>query len=159
MRVVGGGGMVISKSTPFTRNATMTALYHAHSGLRYLVLLLAVVALVMFVHGYVTRRAAGKGDRVTMAAFTGALDLQILLGVGLIVAGIFYGALMGHLMMMTLAAVSAHAAAAIARKSPDDRRAHAIRLAGVGLALLLMVGGIMAIGRGPLETSIPTQTS
>ena len=136
----------------------MTALYHAHSGIRYLVLLLAIVAVAMFLHGYLTRRSPGKADRITMAAFTGVLDLQILLGIGLIAAGIFYGALMGHLMMMILAAVSAHAAGVMARKATDSRRAHAIRLVGVALALVLIVGGVMAIGRAPLESNAPAMT-
>ena len=134
----------------------MTALYHAHSSVRYLVLVLAIVAIAFAIHGYLTRRASGKGDRVSMSVFTGLIDLQILLGVGLIVMGIFYGALMGHLMMMVLAAVAAHGAAVMARRA-EGRRAHTIRLVGVVLALVLIVGGIMAIGRSPLETSIPTQ--
>jgi hypothetical protein len=133
----------------------MIVLYQAHSGVRYLVLLLALVAVAMFLHGFVTRRPAGKADRVLMGAFTGVLDLQILLGVALIVGGIFYGQLMGHLMMMLLAVISAHAAGVLARKATDHRRAHAIRLAGVVLALLLIVGGVMAIGRAPLESNAP----
>lgn len=133
----------------------MTALYHAHSGVRYLVLLLALVVLAMALHGYFTRRPSGKADRGAMAAFTGVLDLQIVLGIILIVAGIFYGALMGHLFMMIFAAVAAHAAAVMARKSTNDRSAHAIRMAGVALALALIVGGVMAIGRTPLESNAP----
>lgn len=137
----------------------MTALYQAHSGVRYLVLLLGLIAVLLFLYGLIARRPSGKVERVTMSAFTGVLDLQILLGIGLIVAGIFYGALMGHMIMMILAAVSAHAAAVMARKATVDRRAHAIRLAGVALALLLIVGGVMAIGRTPLESSVPVVTS
>lgn len=134
-------------------------LYQAHSGVRFLVLLLALVVIIAALHGLLTGRASGKTDRITMGAFTGVLDLQMLLGIGLIIAGIFYGALMGHLMMMILAIASAHVAARLARKSVDDRRAHAIRLAGAALALALILGGVMAIGRGPLESNIPTLTS
>ena len=134
----------------------MTALYHAHSGVRYLVLLLALIVVVTAIHGLVTRRASGKADRVTMSAFTGVLDLQILLGVTLIVAGIFYGALMGHLLMMILAAGAAHGASVMSRKTTDDRRAHTLRLGGVVLALVLIVGGVMAIGRTPFESNVPT---
>lgn len=161
LRAVGRGGMVIPVpcASRLPNDATMIALYQAHSGVRYLVLLLAVIVIVMALHGVITRRASGKGDRITMAGFTGALDLQILLGIGLIVAGIFYGALIGHVMMMLLAAVSAHAAAVLARRSTDDRRAHAIRLGGVLLALLLIVGGVSAIGRAPLESNAPVSTS
>lgn|SRR5690606_5581186 len=137
----------------------MIGLYHAHSGLRYLVLLLAIMVILSAGNGLLTRRQATKFDRVTMGIFTGLLDLQALLGVALIAMGIFYGALMGHVIMMILALAAAHATGAMARKATNDRRAHSLRLVGALLALVLIAGGIMAIGRGPLDTSIPTQTS
>ena len=124
----------------------MNILYQAHSGLRYLVLLVGVVALLVLAYGLVGGRPMRAGRGLT-SAFTGLLDLQILLGVGLIVGGIFYGALMGHLVLMVLAAVAAHVASVLARRTTDERRALTVRLAGVALALVCIVGGILAIGR------------
>ena len=134
----------------------MNFLYQAHSGLRYLVLLAAVIALVALGIGLASGRAAPRG-RVFALAFTGLLDLQVLLGLGLVIGGIFYGALMGHIVMMVLAAVVAHASSIMARRSGDDeRRATRLRFIGVVVALVLIVGGIMAIGRSVIGSAPPT---
>jgi hypothetical protein len=128
-------------------------LFHAHSGLRFLVLLAAAVALLVQAAGAFGRRPFGRAARISMAAFTGLLDLQIVLGIALVALGCFYGALLGHLLMMLLAAGAAHGCSVFARKQVDARRAHGVALAGVVLALLLMVAGIGAIGRSPLTVS------
>ena len=130
----------------------MNALYMAHSGLRYLVLLAALAALVALAIALAARRpvAAGRG---LAAAFAGLLDLQILLGIGLVIAGVFYGALMGHLVLMVAAAVAAHATSVMARRATDERRATTTRLLGVAVALACIVGGILAIGRSVVGTA------
>lgn len=131
----------------------MEFLFHAHSGVRYLVLLAALVALVVLVTGYTSRRAYAGLSRAATSAFMGLVHLQVLLGIGLVLTGIWYGALMGHLMMMVLAAILLTALAAYARRQADAQRAHAVALAGVVLSLLLIVGGIMAIRPSPFASS------
>jgi hypothetical protein len=131
-------------------------LFYAHSGLRYLILLVGVAALVNFTLALRSERASNSTDRLLMAAFTGLLDLQLLLGIGLVVSGILYPALIGHIAMMVLAAVVAHASSVIARKAADARRAHSMRLAGILGALVLILGGIAAIGRAILGTGAPS---
>lgn len=133
----------------------MNILYQAHSGLRYLVLLAAIAAIVALGYALATRRPVRAGRGLT-AAFTGLLDLQLLLGLALVLAGIWYGALIGHLAMMVLAAVAAHAGTMIARRSADERRATTMRLGGVVLALVFIIGGIMAIGRSIVGSAPPT---
>ena len=130
----------------------MNLLYHAHSGLRYLVLLVGLVAALVFAYGLVARRPIGAARGLT-AAFTGLLDLQILLGLGLVIGGVFYGALIGPRVMMAVAAVAAHVASVMARRSADERRATTLRLVGVLVALVCIAGGIMAIGRGLLGSA------
>lgn len=131
----------------------INAIFHAHSGLRFLVLLAAVVALIVQALGVFGRQPYGRPSRISMAAFTGLLDLQVLLGIVMVVLGCFYGALMGHLMMMVLAAAAVHGCSVYARKQADGRRAHTVALVGVVLALALIVGGISAIGRSPVGSS------
>ena len=128
-------------------------LFHAHSGLRYLVLLAALVALVIQAMGAFGDRPYERPSRLSMAAFTGLLDLQMLLGLAMVVLGCFYGALIGHLMMMVLAIAAAHGASSFAKKQADARKAHRISLAGVVVALVLVTGGIMSIGRTPVSSS------
>ena len=133
----------------------MNALYHAHSGLRYLVLLAAVVAIAVLAIGLATGRRSGF-TRPATAAFTGLLDLQVLLGLALVMGGMLTDRATGHLMMMVLALVTAHAASIIAGKAKDDRRELTVRLIGIVVALALIVGGIMAIGRSVLGSLPPS---
>ena len=131
----------------------INAIFHAHSGLRYLVLLAGVAALVILALGISGSRPFDKRARIALAAFSGLLDLQILLGIAMVVLGCFFGALMGHLMMMILAAVAVHGCSVYARKQADARRAHTVGLVGVLLGLGLIAGGIAAIGRSPVSSS------
>jgi hypothetical protein len=131
----------------------ISMLFHAHSGLRFLVLLAAVVALLVTALGTFGRQPYGRPARIAMAVFTGLLDLQVVLGVLMLIMGCFYGALMGHMMMMLLAAVAAHGCSLYARRQSEGRKAHGVALAGVLLALLLVVGGIASIGRGVVSSS------
>jgi predicted acyltransferase len=133
----------------------MTFLYHAHSGLRYLVLLAGVIAAIYFTVGYFARRPDERLGRVLMGVFVGVLDLQILLGILLVLGGIYYPMLIGHLSLMVLAAVAAHAAAVLAKRPGDARRAHGLRLMGILVALALIVAGVSAIGRGLFESRAP----
>ena len=131
----------------------INAIFHAHSGLRFAILLAGVVALVILALGAFGDRPYEKQSRGALAIFTGLLDLQIVLGIVMVVLGCFYGALMGHLMMMLLAAVAVHGTSIYARKQTDERRAHTIALVGLVLGLGLIAGGIAAIGRSPISSS------
>jgi heme A synthase len=131
-------------------------LFHAHSGLRFLILLVGIVAVVNYTLARRSKRAPSRGDRILMAIFTGLLDLQLLLGVGIVATGLFYPALMGHIGMMVFAVVLAHVCSVAARRTTDPVRAHTLRLVGALGALLLIVGGIQAIGRAILGTGVPS---
>jgi hypothetical protein len=134
----------------------MTGLFYAHSGLRYLILLLGVVAVVYYALGLSGRQTAPRAGAVLMTAFVGVLDLQVVLGIALVAMGIYYPALMGHMFVMLAAAVVAHGASAMSRRLNDSGKAARIRLAGVVVALLLIVGGISAIGRGIFQSGAPS---
>lgn len=133
----------------------MNVLYQAHSGLRYLVLLTGLLALLVFAYGLITRRPVSGAPGFTVA-FTGLLDLQLVLGFGLFFSGIAYDALIGHMAMMILAAVAANGATILAPRAATERRELVIRLGGVIIALACIVIGIMAIGRSVLGTAPPT---
>lgn len=128
-----------------------TGLYYAHSGLRYLVVLLVLLVLAAAAWGWLSKRQAGRLDRVLMSTLAATITVQALLGIGLVATGIWYGALGGHLLLMLIAVGVAHVAAARARRAPDSQRAHLTRLIGAGLVLLLVFAGVQSIGRGLFE--------
>lgn len=119
-----------------------------HSMVRYLVLLAGVGAVVVAAAG-LRRSDAGarEAERKTMTAFVGLLDLQVLVGLILVLVWPFYPMLFGHIVMMVLAAVVAHGGAYAARRRAPARSGSAVLAIAAALALLLIVGGIMAIQR------------
>jgi heme A synthase len=129
-------------------------LYYAHSGLRYLVLLAALAALIALTYSVATGRAT-RTARNLSTAFAGLLDLQIVLGIALVMGGIFPDAVTGHLILMVFAAVATHAAFLIGQHLSTNRWELGARLGGVLIALALIVMGIMAIGRTVLGSAPP----
>jgi hypothetical protein len=131
----------------------MNFLFQAHSGLRYLVLLVGLAALSYFLSGLATKRPIDKGVRILGSAFTGLLDLQVVLGIIMVAMGRYYPQLIGHIVMMLLAAVETHVLLVLNRKRPNP--GYLLPLIAVAVALALIAGGVMAIGRG-LLTRTPT---
>jgi hypothetical protein len=130
----------------------LNLLFKAHSGLRYLVLLVGLAALAYFAYGLATRRPVDKKVRILGSSFAGLLDTQILLGIVLLGAGWpFQPMLWGHLTLMLLAAVLAHVLLVVNRKRPQP--GFLLPLIAVGGALLLVIGGILSIGRGVLGST------
>lgn len=125
-------------------------LFHAHSGLRYLVLLAGVLSLGYSLMAMLRSRPWDRPGRILLVSFVGLLDLQVLIGLVLVFARVFYPALWGHLVMMVLAAVVAHIAAAINKRRPPETRSHLVAVLGSAGALILIIGGISAIGRSIL---------
>ena len=130
----------------------MNMVYYAHSGLRYLVLLAGIAAIVVLARGLSGKRPYDRPARISSAIYTGSLHLQVVLGIIMIVLGRWYPALMGHLIMNGLAVAVATTLSAWGRREADARRGYKYALAGVVVSLLLLAGGIAAIGRHPLQS-------
>lgn len=122
----------------------MTILFHAHSGLRYLVLLVAFAAIVWFLWGWLARRPFERPGRIVMAAYVGLVDLQVAIGLILFFAGRRPPGIHGHLALMVLAAVVLHVGLAISRRRPGPAR-HGLPLTASLLAATFLVAGILAI--------------
>jgi hypothetical protein len=94
----------------------MNILLMAHSGVRWLILLVAVLAIIKFVIGWMRGGAFNGMDRGLMAGFSGLMDLQATLGIVLLLwsgfAGVgFPGFRIVHGLIMIIAAVLAHMSA------------------------------------------------
>jgi hypothetical protein len=121
-----------------------------HGVVRYLVLIIGVAAAIAALLAWrsATPSASPSAvDRRLAAAYTGILDLQVLLGVGLLVVRPFYGALMGHITMMVVAAIIAHLGSVFARRRAPARPGAPIRFTSIVASLAIIIGGIAAIGR------------
>jgi hypothetical protein len=136
----------------------ITGLLHLHSGLRYLVLLAAVIALGYAIFGWVTGRSYDRGMRASASAFAGLLHLQILIGFVILVsgrlAGGIGGALIGHLFMMLFAAAAAQIPLSVMRRRPPEERSYPPHAISIIVALVLIWVGIASIGRGLFEAAV-----
>ena len=120
---------------------------YAHSGIRYLVLLFGAATLLYAIYGVATGRQYDKRMRVVSVLFAGSLHLNVLLGLGLIFMGQFYPALIGHVFMMVGAAVVAQIVPSVMRRRVEEERTYLPHVVNTLIAMALVVGGIMAIGR------------
>jgi hypothetical protein len=121
--------------------------FNAHSGLRYLVLLVGVLTTLYALVGMAQKKPVDKTGLTLLRFFAGALDLQLLLGIVTLVTGRFYPQLIGHLVMMVAAIAVAHLGAVRLKKAAPEARGNGMLLASSLIPLLLILAGIIAIGR------------
>jgi heme A synthase len=122
------------------------ALYAAHSGLRYLILLAGIAHLVLCLAGIFGKKTPGKPNQILAVSFMGLIHTQVLLGLVMVVMGRYYPALMGHIFMMIPAAATATTFYSMNKRRPTP--SYALALGGTLTTLLLIALGIMSIGRG-----------
>jgi hypothetical protein len=122
-------------------------LLHAHSGLRYLVLLAGLAVVVYAAYGMITGREYDKRMRVLSAAFTGLIDLTMMVGLANLFTGRFYPQLGGHIVTMVFAALVAHIVYGVMKRRPPADQTYVPHLVGALVVLGLIAAGIMAIGR------------
>ncbi|MCH2459632.1 MAG: hypothetical protein MK239_01140 [Gemmatimonadetes bacterium] len=122
-------------------------LLSAHSGFRYLVLLIGILVIAYAAYGMATGRPYDQRMRILAALFTGVLDLTALLGFAMILMGTFYPQLGGHIVMMILALAIAHMVSIVIKKRPPEERTYAPHLVATLLILGVISFGILAIGR------------
>ena len=125
----------------------MTLLFQVHSALRFVVLLVGLTMVAMCFAGLMQKQPFTRGARVVGAVFSGALQLQVLLGLGLLAMWPWVPRNIGHVVMMLAAVVLAMV---MLRKNRKAAQPNWVRpLIGVGGALALVAAGILAIGRMP----------
>lgn len=119
---------------------------HAHSGVRHLALLLGALALIHAVRGVVTGRPYDQTMRRLAGFFAVTLQINILLGLTLLVVGRgFYPQLGIHILLMVAGAVVAQIVPSVMRRRPMEERSYMPHLVSVAVALMLVVGGILSI--------------
>ena len=122
-------------------------LFHAHSGLRYLVLLTGVIVILYALWGVFSKRPYDHTMRVLSLLFILSIDLTALLGVSYLFVGTFYPQLGGHIVTMILAVIVAHVVSAVMKRRPVGERTYMPHVVGTAIVLGLVATGIAAIGR------------
>lgn len=122
-------------------------LLNAHSGLRYLILLGGVLTVLYAAYGVASGRTYDKTMRILASSFVGTIHLQILLGVALMLSGMFQPALTGHIFMMLFAGGAAQIPVSVMRRRPEERKSYLPHGVGALVALAMIAVGILAIGR------------
>lgn len=120
-----------------------------HGEVRWLVALVAVIAIVKFALGLIQKRPYTGMDRGLMSGFTGLLDLNLLMGLILLFwPGMGFGMhRIEHATTMILAVAVAHSSAAW-RKSDDAQKKFRNNLIVIVVALALVFVGVLRLRGG-----------
>lgn len=130
-------------------------LFYAHSGWRYVVILVAIVAIAKFLIGWLGKKEWTRFDRILSVLYPVSIDIQWLLGLLLYVlspGAWFHGTgsvnFWEHFVAMTLALAAAHFGSIRARKqaeSVDRFRTLAIWSIVAGVLVALGVARITGV--------------
>jgi uncharacterized membrane protein YphA (DoxX/SURF4 family) len=122
-------------------------LFYSHSGVRWLVVLITVIALVWMIVGLVQRRSFDQMARRIMLAFSALVTVQWLLGLVLFLAlGLFTRYHWEHAAVMTVATGAAHMHQRW-KNAPDTVR-YRNSLIVVVVVLALVVVGVALLPQG-----------
>jgi hypothetical protein len=129
----------------------MNILFMAHSGLRWLILLVAVIASIRFLAGWWTRGRFKGMDRGLMAGFSGLMDLQTTLGIIFLLWSGFSGAgfpryRIEHGLIMIAASVAAHLS--VRWRNADDPTRFRSNLFLIIISIVLVMIGIAVLPGG-----------
>lgn len=128
----------------------MDAVVTFHSWVRWIILIVGFLAVLRGLWGWLRNLAFASADNVLGAAFTGLIDLNVLIGVVLLIVkwsspdrpSLF------HPVFMILAALVAHAGRALARRSVDGGR-HRWQSLSLLVSLVLILIGVTFTRPGP----------
>lgn len=123
-----------------------TFILSLHSIVRWVVVAVALIALVKFVAGWLGEMPFQSMDRGLMAGFTGLLDLQLLLGLILLFVLGIEPYRLEHAGTMIVALVLVHLARRW-RDAPDTIRFRNNFLV-ILVAMLLIIGGVFVLPQG-----------
>jgi len=127
----------------------MAVLLEIHSILRWLIVILGLVAIVKILIGWARKSAFEKMDRGLSSGFSGLMDVQVTLGLLYFLITGFGGVgfpmfRIEHLVTMLLAAAIAHAPS-ILKKATNK---HAVAFYAIIGALILVVIGVYRLPGG-----------
>ena len=129
-------------------------LFAAHSGLRFLVLLAGLFVVLYALVGHFGKREYSAAMARLATVFAGLLHLQVLIGFVMLFTRPFYNSIIGHLFLMLMAAAAAQLTSSVVKRRPQEEKSYGPHLVGAVVALALVATGIIAIGRGVLQSTM-----
>ena len=129
-------------------------LFAAHSGLRFLVLAGGLFVILYAAVGFFGKREYSSAMARLATVFAGLIHLQVLVGFAALFVRPFSTILIGHIFLMIAAAVVAQFTASVVKRRPPEERSYGPHLVGAILAMVFIALGIMAIGRGVLQSTV-----
>lgn len=129
----------------------MDVIVGVHSLVRWLVVIIAVVALVRYALVMAGRAQASGMDRGLMSGYTGLLDLNVLLGLIIIVGLSISGGQVlivwiEHAVANIAGVAVAHIFAQRAKKMEDAQLKARTNLLGIVISILIIVVGVALVG-------------
>ena len=118
-----------------------------HSLVRFLILIAAVVGMVKVLLSLAHKRASDRLDQTIASTFLGLYDLQVLLGILLILLGGLTQAV--HPIVMFIGVLLAHGLQSMIKRT-KDANIPVYRLAFYILPLLVILVGLASIGHLPV---------
>ena len=116
-----------------------------HSIVRWLVVVVGIFAAVRAVM-VMSGQSSSKMDRGLMSGFTGLMDLNVLLGIILIIGFGFNVIRIEHAVTNIIGVAVAHIFVAHAKKIDDPKRKAQFHLLGVVVSLAIIVVGVALVG-------------
>lgn len=121
-------------------------MYGIHSWLRYAVFLTGLAAFGYALWGMLGKRPYRKLMWELASAFAVSLYVQVVLGFLLIFTYRFFSGTLGiHMVLSMVAAAVAQMSYSTNRRRPREEQKYGIHVIGVGLAMALVVAGILVI--------------
>ena len=121
------------------------SLTQIHGDIRWLILLVGVIALVKFIIGFVQKQEYTQLDRRLMLAYTIVIDINVLLGlINLFLLGVFARPQLEHAFTMILALIAVHVSARW-RKSEDSAKIFRNNIIVILISIALIFVGVLAL--------------
>lgn len=125
----------------------MNIVLELHSIVRFLVLLLAIIGILLALVGLAQKKTPAKMDQTAGSIFLGLYDLQMLLGILIILLGGLKDAL--HPVVMFIGLVVAHGLQRMTRRA-EGTNIHVMRLGLYIVPLAIILLGLAVINHLPI---------
>lgn len=124
----------------------MDVLRDIHSIVRWIIVVMGLVVAAKSAYGWLAKAKFGPADRGLMSAFVGLLDLQLLLGAGLLFGFGILPYQMEHATTMLLAVAAGHFSMRW-RKAPDETRFRNNFIVII-VVFILIIAGVARLPQG-----------